>query len=378
MTPTTMSAIKSLHRQAMEEADLAAMARRKGEAGEALVHFHNAYLLEARAAAGFMDDIKAEPNRSILYRSAASLALDCDFLLDAERLICTALAGTPPPEVANELRDLLEQVNFRRHLQLRGMTLSEDEIQMSIAGRAIGFGIAPADAFIQRVEKADTLLYRIAERKQGRPYRESGRRKKSLQDSVELFISTPRAASFAVTFKIGNAVQANIPGLSIGEQIIDELVDCLEILAHGEDATLIERINDEAYYRNFVGLVKGIAPDGRGVDQVGFTAIRNGQMRQVSLRGQEGLLRPQTQAQIAEPLANTVTVTGTLDFADQRKENKSQIQIVEKGGGYHIFSVPPGMMSDIVKPLWGSEVIVVGHRMGKTKVVLDEIQPLEG
>ena len=376
---SSIGEIKSLHRQAMEEADLAAMARRKGEVDEALLHFKNAYGLEARAAAGFMEDIKAEPNRSILYRSAASLALDCNFLQDAERLICTALAGIPPPEIADELRDILEQVNFRRHLQLRGMTLNEGEIQMSIAGRAIGFGIAPADAFIRRVEKADTLLYRIAERKQGRPFRENRRRKKSLQESLELFISTPRAASFAVTFKIGNVAQASIPGLSIGEQVIDELIECLEILAHGEDATLIERINDEAYYRNFVALVKDIAPDGHGVDQVGFTAIKNGQMRQVSLSGQEDFLHPQMQPQseIAEPRAGTVTVAGTLDFADQRKENKSQIQIVEKGGAYHIFSVPQGMMSDIVKPLWGSEVIVIGHREGKTKVVLDDIRSLE-
>jgi hypothetical protein len=43
----------------------------------------------------------------VLHRSAASLAVDCLQLREAERLIGRALAGNPPPDIDDELRDLL-------------------------------------------------------------------------------------------------------------------------------------------------------------------------------------------------------------------------------------------------------------------------------
>jgi hypothetical protein len=53
------------------------------------------------------DQLDFEPTRSVLHRSAASLAVECCQLREAERLIGRALAGNPPPDIADELRDLL-------------------------------------------------------------------------------------------------------------------------------------------------------------------------------------------------------------------------------------------------------------------------------
>jgi len=168
--------IKAIHREAMEKTDRALEARQRGELSVKAQLLREAFDLESRAAK--LASGSAEPNRSVLLRSAASLALDCNLLVEAEKSICTALAGDPPDEIAEELRDLLEQVNFRRHLRLRGVTLQPGEIQMSIAGRAIGFGIAKADAFTDRVEKTEKLLYRTAERTRNMPFRERGRPEK--------------------------------------------------------------------------------------------------------------------------------------------------------------------------------------------------------
>ena len=55
-------------------------------------------------------DLGAEPSRSVLHRSAASLAEQCGEFREAERLIAVALSGNPPEEIAEELRDLLQQV----------------------------------------------------------------------------------------------------------------------------------------------------------------------------------------------------------------------------------------------------------------------------
>ncbi len=48
--------------------------------------------------------------RSVLYRSAASLAMQCGEFAQAEQLIDAGLQEEPPDESAEELRDLRDQV----------------------------------------------------------------------------------------------------------------------------------------------------------------------------------------------------------------------------------------------------------------------------
>ena len=75
-----MRRLRTTHREAMEQTDLALAARHRGEEMLALRYFRKAYELEAQAAAAFASRIDAEPTRSVLFRSAATLALDCKLL----------------------------------------------------------------------------------------------------------------------------------------------------------------------------------------------------------------------------------------------------------------------------------------------------------
>jgi hypothetical protein len=68
-------------------------------------HFRTALRFASQAAGLIEPHFDAEPSRSILHQSAASLALQCDELREAERLIASALRGTPPDDLAEELRD---------------------------------------------------------------------------------------------------------------------------------------------------------------------------------------------------------------------------------------------------------------------------------
>lgn len=98
--------VNQLHEQAMHLTDQALAARRVAAHDRASDLFRQAFEYEA-AAAKLMADTALEPTRSVLHRSAATLALDCGEIREAEKLIATALAGDPPPEVAQELRALL-------------------------------------------------------------------------------------------------------------------------------------------------------------------------------------------------------------------------------------------------------------------------------
>lgn len=113
-----MSAISDSHGRAMELAELALVARVRGQQDDAGKLFRQALECELEAIRG-MEEFgrRIEPTYSVLHRSAATLALDCSDARGAERIVTNALAGNPPGEIAEELRDLMEQINFRRHLE---------------------------------------------------------------------------------------------------------------------------------------------------------------------------------------------------------------------------------------------------------------------
>lgn len=264
------------------------------------------------------------------------------------------------------MRDLLEQVYFQRHLELRGVSLSPNEFQMSIAGDEVGYGMANSDEFLKRVSNTETLIHRTAERKRGRPFREKGRVTKELKQEFELFVSVPRAASFAITLKIGGSIDQL--GL-FSHEVIDELLSCIELFNTKKEDDLKKRFDDEAYYVNFKALAKQVAPDGKRVKMVGFTSILNGEQKQVVLTLPQKMieLTKKTETLYEE----RISIKGQLKLADATS-SQGVIGLVDDEGKQHEIVVPEGMMSDIVKPLWEDTVIVAGIRMGK-KIRLEDI-----
>ncbi|RUT04048.1 hypothetical protein DSM106972_049620 [Dulcicalothrix desertica PCC 7102] len=110
-----MKDVEILHREAMELVDQAFLARQRGDATAALELTKAAFSQEQAAADLVANLFDLEPTRSVLHRSAATLAVECSFLREAEKLIGRALAGNPPDDIADELRDLLiEEVYSRR------------------------------------------------------------------------------------------------------------------------------------------------------------------------------------------------------------------------------------------------------------------------
>jgi len=370
-----MKKAADLHREAMSLADEAFVAKTKGESDRASSLLLRAFQKEREAASLLESDLTLEPTRSVLYRSAASLAIECEKPREAERLVAFALSGDPPDEIADELRDLLEQVQFHRHLELRGLALEPFELQLSLTGNVIGSNLALSDEFGQRVTNLRTALRRTAERKMEYPYREAGRSK--LEKDFEVYVSTPRPGSFAISFRIGRTAQLSIPGMDVRRAVIDEVVECFNLFEQAQSEELKRRIPDPSYFRSFVGLARRIAPDGEKIQTVGFTTIREGEERRVVMKTPRDEI---PSAVVTEPPETTpgkrVQVRGTLRFADARSEAKQVIRLVDEKGKSHKIEVRPGMMSDIVRPMWDYEVRVSGTKI-RGGILLDTIDPIE-
>jgi len=98
-----------IHEEAMSFAERAFLARREGEGEQADSLFRKAFAKEKSAAGLVEGDEHLEPTRSVLHRSAASLAVECGEFNEAKRLAEIGLGGSPPGEIAEELRRVLER-----------------------------------------------------------------------------------------------------------------------------------------------------------------------------------------------------------------------------------------------------------------------------
>lgn len=365
-----MQNAEQLHRESMKYAEQALLAKARGETEAAQELFHLAFETERDAANQLADQLEMEPSRSVLFRSAAALALDCGEMREAERLVAQALVGTPPEDIAEELRDVLDQANFLRHLRSKGVVLEQRDMQVSVAGPGIGHGFGEMRHLIDRISSIEQLIFRTAERKIGLPFREKGRRRKDIANRVDVFLCAPRPASLAVTLRLGRSEELEFPELDLAEQVLEEVLDCFSLLEERREVDLQKRIDSPAYHRNFLALARRIAPDGEEVRTVGLTKTTDGQERAVALSTPADEIRLPEEAPLDEE-HEVVTVTGWLRFADSLKDRR-EIRVVDEDSNEHRVHVPEGMMDDIVRPLWDLEVRVTGVLSGKT-IELDTI-----
>lgn len=376
--------------EAMDLADEAMVLSLQGRRDQALAAYRNAWGHETSAAFTAISESLGEPTISVLFRSAATLALDAGETREAERLVAFALSKEPPEEIAEELRDLLEQINFKRHLALRGVRLSHAEVQLSLLGPAVGLGQVAREELTERVGHIETLLYRTAERKSKRPFRKHGGKSKELAERMDVYLSVPRAASFAVTLRVGTSAQAEIFGL--GEMVLDEVLECFALLSRGAMAELYERIGDEAYFSNFVKVAAYVAPDGKDVTGVGFTASGLGEgPRYVELRRDRNSIRqvlistsktapaepPKKSEAVAEPANQSKAIKGRLLYADETQPSHEIRVKTEQGAIYRVL-VGDGDMVDIVGNLWGKNVSISGRRDDDDVIHLDTIDEDRG
>jgi hypothetical protein len=348
-----------MHTLAMQEADKALVAQRGSQKELASTHFRNALELEA-AAAGLTRD---QPSRAILFRSAANLALECGDFDEAERLACLGLISRPPDDIAEELRAALDRANFSRHLRLQGITLSSAAIQLAIAGPSIGYGDAPEPEVMARVDTYRKLVTRAASRKRGLAYSDAPPQKLADPD-YQLFMSTARAGSFAVTLRVGAREMQNHLDFDISpDAVVEDVFANLALFETNRDAELRQAIVDSNYRRNFVALARKLAPDGERVTTVGLTRSTTEGTEVVAMR-QPRSAHPLTRS--AVPSASSTTILeGRLELADTRGLSKSGRIVLSGRDTEYKIAVPKGMLADIVRPHFGEHVAVRARRRAK-------------
>ncbi|MFX0204362.1 MAG: hypothetical protein ACFFDT_00125 [Candidatus Hodarchaeota archaeon] len=365
-----MQPIDNLHNSAMDLAEEAFILKKQGNENKAKELFQKAMELEQEAAEKLSLSTDSEPTRSILYRSAASLAYHYGDYETADRLVANGLAGYPPPEIREELKNLYEDINFLRHLSSKGIILDKNQWMMSISGDAISHGGTAAEYLLTRVEKVATLFYRTVERLLKLPYRQHGGVSKDIKEAYGLYIKAFAPGSFTVSFQVGkpDPQLSMFPELEQAnkiepDQVVDEILECFDIFEKEESSVLKEKIKEDNYYENFVALTKQIAPDGNNVKMVGFTSVREGKDKPVALRKRRLDIKEfQKDKDIDESKEKQIsrTLTGILRHANSPLSGKyGNVKLTEKDTHItHSIKVPISIMKDVVQPFYEENVVI--------------------
>lgn len=361
--------VRDTHRAAMRYAEQAKLASQGVRGGDASDLMRRAFELEREAAQLLLQAFDEEPTRSVLYRSAATLALECGELAEAKRLAYQGLAGNPPFEIANEIREVIDEEEFQRHLSKRGVTLQPEEFQVSVVGPVVAAGLALYSAIIPRVENFRNLVLRTGERIAGLEYRARGRPTQVGTHGYEFFVGTPREGSFAFSLHIGQPDQISFPGMAKGAEVVREIFDCFDVLESEGKGRLRQRIGSDAYYANFVSLAEKIGPDGDMVRFVGLTSTQGVQSRHVRLESKLDLAEAMVPDKVS--VTEKVSVQGVLRWANA-VTGQETVRIVDADNKSHGVRIPPGV-DDIVKPYWLDEVTVTGVRDSQGFIVLEHI-----
>lgn len=357
------------HNEAMGLTSDALRERRRGNHDIAQGLFEKALSFE-REALELMKDVVDEPIYSTMYRSAATLALDCKRYRLAEQLAWKALAGNPPGYLISELLEVTDQARFYTSLARNGIELGQGELSVSVSGALVSHGQALWTDIVPRFEGVRRLLSGMWDFAAGRDH---GDRSSTRSGGASIVIGALVPGSVAVKMSIGQPEQARFASVGGMGNVIEKTLLTVGAVDKADESELASLVPDNAYRRAFVNHVKDIAPDGDRVSQVGFTSIVDGKTLQVPLRRTKASFGVRS-AEEADPQPKSIV--GRLQYADGLRKTGDQIKIIDKDYKLHQVEVPAGKIDDIVARYWKVWVEAKCVQAGNT-LTLDQMAEVD-
>ncbi len=354
---------------------------------EAEEYFRQAYELEIEIASSIKPAEGNEPSRSIFYLSAASLALNSKLYREAEKAACQGIIGYPSQYHLNELRDILEQANFERHLDTQGVNLLENQFQITFTGEEVGKGYIKSDELTSRLRILTDITTREVERKAKKAFRSQGRPAKVV-DMYPTYYSVAMAGSYRVIMQIGNDNHSQSSLFNddreVKRNIVDRIMNGIRLV---NDNNLLELKKvyegQENYYDFFVTSLKSFAPDGEKINMIGFTSINSeGKEERIKFTrtkkeiGLQGKVSEVKAVDILTKEGTPIVVEGILDFSKSRK-NSHFFEIIQDSGKTYKFELKEGELASIVRDNYKFKVKVTGVRKTGVKEIFEfkDIEP---
>lgn len=364
-----MSEVRDLHNEAMDLAQMAVIARFENREKEAEKYTQMALDLEQKAAEQIPENKSSEPTRSILYRSSASLAYQCQNYDLAKRLIAKGLSGFPSPQIERELNELYNTINFEHHYSLIASNTGENDLHVSLHGDSVISGSILYDEFFLKIQFLKKIIDRTMQRVMGNPYQRAGRVSEQYKPFIPA-ISAATSGSYAFTIKLLYPIGKQMELIATPQIVINEILEGIDLINDSKEEKLKSLIDAEDYYTNFISLVKNIAPDGKRISLVGLASKK----KTVSFkRTREEITSITTDITQNKAEESEVEYQGVVDYAIGRQ--KEIVGLTTTDGNKISFSVKAGL-DDLVRSFWGQQVKIKGIFDGKS-VLLTDMEPIE-
>lgn len=131
---TELEKAKIIHDKAMLLSQEADMAKIGGNESQAQLLYKQSFDLEKQVANAYSERFDKEPIRSMMYSSAASLAMLCHLYEEADLLIEQGLSNSTPPDMVEELNELKALVQQHKMQHIAQLSNIEQEQPFWISG----------------------------------------------------------------------------------------------------------------------------------------------------------------------------------------------------------------------------------------------------
>jgi hypothetical protein len=266
-----------LHDRAMALVDEARERERAGDGKGRVRLLREAYQLEERAARLLEPTPASEPTRSVLFRSASSLAFQAEDYREACNLAFDGLTGNSPEEYASELLDIANDAKFRLRLIDQKLRVVKSEITLIVRGPRVAIGLAPAKQTTLMLRRIENLLRSRVEDflKRGIGAGEFDWPTEAPK-LFEVFIRPLATEEFAVAFRLGLNEQLHLFGsVSLGDRIVGEFMNDLRAAVY-EDAPATNQ-------GKFAKGVFKLEPDGKEVTSIEINSLVSGELISVRI-----------------------------------------------------------------------------------------------
>jgi hypothetical protein len=150
--------------------------------------------------------------------------------------------------------------------------------------------------------------------------------------------------------------------------VLQEVLKCLRMVEEDRVNELQDRLVDEDYVTNFVGLARELAPDGKRINLVGFTLPREDPSSALALRRRHRDIKLTSPDKVAGQHARDhfgiVSLRGILKRGDSLPK-EPRVIVLRADGDKTEVRVPAALMKDVVRSYYEEAVLVTAQYDGK-------------
>ncbi len=366
MSNLDQAELNRLHNRSMDLASRAkaASAKRKPDSLLADSLWKAAFHYERQVADRLLTEFDLEPSRGIIYRSAAALALRCSEYVLAERYAAQGLAGVVDDQIGAQLREVFDEVRFRRHTTGINHQLRDEMIHVSMTGRRVTADFIDASLLSSHVENLHRIIVRVQELLLGYQFRRTGRISKGIQDAMQVRYEPASNGIFGYNLDVFHPqLRLKYPEDGEDATIIGTTRRIFDFAQAGNRSALLGLCRqDHSYYRYFTNVARDVMPDGRKLAFVGLQS--SGYQEAVSLRPADRKTVQQRMG-LSEAGEEQVTVEGRLKGTQGSTHSDELIVTVYTGDDEKTPQkclVPEGLSGERIGELWDRRVRVRGFR----------------